>query len=129
MQAIILAAGMGRRLGELTGDNTKCMLKVNGVRLIDRALDCLSSIGLSRIILVVGYKGDNVKEYVGNEPFMLTYGDAVGDINVNELLEFHKNQLLPIVRFGIDPHHKPFYKRLLSFFQHFQIQYYFLKQQ
>lgn len=66
MQAIILAAGMGRRLGELTGDNTKCMLKVNGVRLIDRALDCLSSIGLSRIILVVGYKGDNVKEYVGN---------------------------------------------------------------
>ena len=57
---------MGRRLGELTGDNTKCMLKVNGVRLIDRALDCLSSIGLSRIILVVGYKGDNVKEYVGN---------------------------------------------------------------
>lgn len=66
MQAIILAAGMGRRLGELTGDNTKCMLKVNGVRLIDRALDCLSSIGLSRIILVVGYKGDNVKEYIGN---------------------------------------------------------------
>ena len=53
-------------MGELTGNNTKCMLKVNGVRLIDRALDCLSSIGLSRIILVVGYKGDNVKEYVGN---------------------------------------------------------------
>lgn len=66
MQAIILAAGMGRRLGELTGDNTKCMLKVNGVRLIDRALDCLSKLGLSRIILVVGYKGDNVKAYVGN---------------------------------------------------------------
>lgn len=66
MQAIILAAGMGRRLGELTGDNTKCMLKVNGVRLIDRALDCLSKVGLSRIILVVGYKGDNVKAYVGN---------------------------------------------------------------
>lgn len=65
MQAIILAAGMGRRLGELTGDNTKCMLKVNGVRLIDRALECLSSLNLSRIILVVGYKGENVKQYVG----------------------------------------------------------------
>ncbi len=37
MQAIILAAGMGRRLGELTKDNTKCMLKVNGMRLIDRS--------------------------------------------------------------------------------------------
>ena len=38
MQAIILAAGMGRRLGRYTQDNTKCMLPVNGVRLIDRVL-------------------------------------------------------------------------------------------
>lgn len=65
MHAIILAAGMGRRLGELTKDNTKCMLEVNGIRLIDRTLDSLSSLGLSRIILVVGYNGDKVKQYVG----------------------------------------------------------------
>ena len=65
MQAIILAAGMGRRLGELTGDNTKCMLKVNGVRLIDRALECLYQVGISRLILVVGYKAKNVIDYVG----------------------------------------------------------------
>ena len=31
MQAIILAAGMGKRLGNLTKDNTKCMVKVNGI--------------------------------------------------------------------------------------------------
>ena len=31
MQAIILAAGMGKRLGNLTKDNTKCMVKVNGM--------------------------------------------------------------------------------------------------
>lgn len=31
-----------------------------------------------------------IKDYVGNETFMLTYGDAVGDINIKELLEFHK---------------------------------------
>ena len=66
MQAVILAAGMGRRLGELTGDNTKCMLEVNGVKLIDRALACLSELNLSRVVLVVGYKGENVKRYVGN---------------------------------------------------------------
>ena len=36
MQAIILAAGMGKRLGNLTKDNTKCMVKVNGIPLIDR---------------------------------------------------------------------------------------------
>ena len=67
MQAIILAAGMGKRLGEYTHDNTKCMLEVNGVRLIDRALDALESVGVSRIVLVVGYKEQNVKDYVGYE--------------------------------------------------------------
>ena len=66
MQAIILAAGMGRRLGELTENNTKCMLKVNGVRLIDRALECLSHFDLQRIVLVVGYQGENLKRHVGN---------------------------------------------------------------
>ncbi len=67
MQAIILAAGMGKRLGEYTQDNTKCMLVVNGVRLIDRTLESLYSVGVSRVVLVVGYKGQNVKDYVGYE--------------------------------------------------------------
>ena len=67
MQAIILAAGMGKRLREYTKDNTKCMLEVNGVKLIDRALSCLAEINVSRIVLVVGYKGEHVKEYVGNQ--------------------------------------------------------------
>ena len=35
---LVLAAGMGKRLKELTKDNTKCMIKVNGVSLIDRML-------------------------------------------------------------------------------------------
>lgn len=65
MQAIILAAGMGKRLGEYTQDNTKCMLKVNGVRLIDRTLEALYTVGVSRVVLVVGYKGQNVRDYVG----------------------------------------------------------------
>lgn len=67
MQAIILAAGMGKRLGEYTQNNTKCMLEVNGVRLIDRALEILHGLGVSRVVLVVGYKGQNVKDYVGND--------------------------------------------------------------
>ena len=67
MQAIILAAGMGKRLGEYTSNNTKCMLEVNGIKLIDRALACLHDISVSRVVLVVGYKGQNVKDYVGVE--------------------------------------------------------------
>lgn len=67
MQAIILAAGMGRRLGELTKNNTKCMVKVNGVRLIDRLLNQLIQFPLKRIILVIGYEGEKLKNYLGNK--------------------------------------------------------------
>lgn len=67
MQAIILAAGMGRRLGEYTKDNTKCMLEVNGVKLIDRALEYLYRSKILRVILVVGYKAQNVIDYVGTD--------------------------------------------------------------
>lgn len=64
MQAIILAAGMGRRLGTLTNENTKCMIKVHGKTLIERMLEQLSSLNLSRIIIVIGYKGENLKKYI-----------------------------------------------------------------
>lgn len=64
MQAIILAAGMGRRLGEFTADNTKCMLEVNGVRLIDRMLHQLGQLDLSRIVIVTGYKSENLTDYI-----------------------------------------------------------------
>lgn len=66
MQAIILAAGMGRRLGDLTKGHTKCMVEVNGVTLIDRVIKQLSRLNLSRLVLVVGYKGKELKEYIGN---------------------------------------------------------------
>jgi histidinol-phosphate/aromatic aminotransferase/cobyric acid decarboxylase-like protein/CTP:phosphocholine cytidylyltransferase-like protein len=64
MQAIILAAGMGRRLGEYTKDNTKCMVPVNGVRLIDRLLGQLAGLDLQRIIIVTGYKGRELRECI-----------------------------------------------------------------
>ncbi len=67
MQAIILAAGMGRRLGEFTRNNTKCMLEVNGVRLIDRLLGQLSRFDLKRVVIVVGYERENLKSYLGEE--------------------------------------------------------------
>lgn len=65
MQAMILAAGMGRRLKELTHDNTKCMVKVNGVTLIERLLGQLEKHELSRIVIVVGYEGQKLIDYIG----------------------------------------------------------------
>ena len=67
MQAIILAAGMGKRLGEYTKNNTKCMVPVNGVPLIGRVLQQLSGLNLSRVVIVVGYEGQKLIDYIGNE--------------------------------------------------------------
>ncbi len=66
MHAIILAAGMGKRLKELTRNNTKCMVKVNGVTLIERVLRQLDRLGLSKVVLVVGYEGEKLKDYVSS---------------------------------------------------------------
>ena len=64
MQAVILAAGMGKRLGELTKGNTKCMIEVGGETLISRLLRQLDKHALSKIILVVGYKAQELKDYL-----------------------------------------------------------------
>jgi len=64
MQAIILAAGMGKRLKELTKENTKCMVEVNGVSLIDRMLHQIEKQDVSRIIIVVGYEGKKLIEFI-----------------------------------------------------------------
>lgn len=55
---------MGRRLGEFTADNTKCMLEVNGVRLIDRMLDQLKAQNIDRIVIVTGYEGEKLRNYL-----------------------------------------------------------------
>ena len=60
---------MGRRLGEYTRNNTKCMVEVNGQKLIDRLLLQLQKLNLSRIIIVVGYKGKELQAHVQASPF------------------------------------------------------------
>ncbi|SFG75661.1 Histidinol-phosphate/aromatic aminotransferase or cobyric acid decarboxylase [Lachnospiraceae bacterium C7] len=64
MQGMILAAGMGKRLKYLTKNNTKCMVKVNGISLIERMLRIMDKKQLSRIVIVVGYKGKQLIEYI-----------------------------------------------------------------
>ena len=59
---------MGKRLKNLTANNTKCMVKVNGVPMIDRVLRQLDAHRLSRIILVVGYEGEKLKAHVRSLP-------------------------------------------------------------
>ncbi len=68
MQAIILAAGMGKRLGELTKGNTKCMIEVGGETLISRLLQQLDKQHLSRIVMVIGYKAQELRDYLATLP-------------------------------------------------------------
>lgn len=68
MQALILAAGMGKRLGDLTQDNTKSMVKVNGITLIERMLEQITRFGIDKITLVIGYKGKELKEFIAKLP-------------------------------------------------------------
>ena len=78
MQAVILAAGMGKRLGELTKGNTKCMIEVGGETLISRLLRQLDKYNLSKIILVIGYKAQELKDYLAT-------------VQVQTLIEFVEN--------------------------------------
>lgn len=66
MQAVILAAGMGKRLKDLTMNHTKCMIRVNGVTLIEKMLAQLDALNLKRIVIVVGYEGKKLMDYIAS---------------------------------------------------------------
>ena len=76
LQAVILAAGMGKRLGKYTKEVTKGMVKVAGKTLIERALDSLLG-KVSKVVLVVGYRAEKLKKFLGNSyrGLRLTYID------------------------------------------------------
>lgn len=60
----MLAAGMGKRLAEYSNGNTKCMVPVDGERLIDRAIESIKMAGIKRFVLVIGYQAENLKNYI-----------------------------------------------------------------
>ena len=64
MQALILAAGLGKRLAKYTKNNTKCMVTVAGKKLIDHAVEAIKRANIKKLVIVTGYKSDNLKNYV-----------------------------------------------------------------
>lgn len=67
MQALMLAAGLGKRLGRYTKDGTKCMVEVNGKALIEYAIEALVKAGIKKFTLVVGYKADKLKSFIASK--------------------------------------------------------------
>lgn len=65
MKAIILAAGVGKRLWPVTQHRPKCLIELNGRTLLDRSFEALARAGVRQSVLVVGYKQDMVREAAG----------------------------------------------------------------
>src|SRR3989338_1956990 len=62
MKAIILAAGIGSRLGEINKGNPKCLIKINGKPIARKQVESLHANNITDISMVVGYQEDKVKQ-------------------------------------------------------------------
>jgi choline kinase len=69
MKAIILAAGVGKRIGAATGNRPKCLLEFGGRSLLVRYLDALLAVGVKSAVLVVGHRQDLIRDAVGGESY------------------------------------------------------------
>ena len=67
MKAVVLAAGLGKRLASITADKPKVLVKVGEKTLIEHCLDKLRCLGINQVALVIGYKGEMVKELLGKK--------------------------------------------------------------
>lgn len=118
-QAVLLAAGRGTRMKELTNDLPKPMLEVRGKPILQHIIEGLRNAGIQRVLIIVGYRGDVVrahfengakfglaveyvrqevqdgtgrvvelaKDFAGNAPFILSYGDIlIEPINYRRLV-------------------------------------------
>ncbi|HEX2055432.1 MAG TPA: phosphocholine cytidylyltransferase family protein [Nitrospiraceae bacterium] len=86
MKAIILAAGVGKRLWPVTQHRPKCLIELGGHSLVHRYLDALASLNVRRAVIVVGYKQEMIRVAVGTE-----YAGVSVSYLVNE--EFHRGSI------------------------------------
>jgi UDP-N-acetylglucosamine diphosphorylase / glucose-1-phosphate thymidylyltransferase / UDP-N-acetylgalactosamine diphosphorylase / glucosamine-1-phosphate N-acetyltransferase / galactosamine-1-phosphate N-acetyltransferase len=114
-QAVLLAAGRGTRMRELTAEVPKPMIKVRGKPVLQHIVDGLRDAGVQRLLVVVGYRADAVRnffgnsveyvaqevqdgtgrvvdlarDFVGESPFVLGYGDILVDrVNYRAIVDF-----------------------------------------
>ena len=66
MQAVILAAGAGTRIGSPEGQRPKCLLEVGGRTLLQHQLAALQNVGIASVVVVVGYERAQIRELIGS---------------------------------------------------------------
>jgi len=88
MKAVVLAAGLGKRLATVSVEKPKVLVKIGEKTLIERNLDKLRKLGINQIALVIGYKGEMVKEVVGET---VTYYEQKEQLGTAHALYCAKN--------------------------------------
>lgn len=124
MKAIILAAGRGTRMPEITGNIPKCLIDINGKTILKRQIEILQKNSITHIYVVIGHKAsiiseeigniynvklienkayaitDNIyslslaKDYIKSEEFILLNGDAIFDENIIKWLVKEKEKTI-----------------------------------
>lgn len=89
MQAVILAGGLGTRLGEETSIRPKPMIEIGGMPIIWHIMKLYSAHGVSDFIVCLGYKGYLIKEYFAN--YFLHTADVTIDLRNGNAMEIHQN--------------------------------------
>ena len=122
MKAVILAGGLGSRISEETKLKPKPMVEIGGKPIIWHIMKIYSFYGINDFIICCGYKGEKIKKYFAennenwnvscidtgletmtggrlkriqnlvDDTFCFTYGDTVNDLNIEELIKFHKKE-------------------------------------
>ncbi|MFT5729564.1 MAG: choline kinase [Desulforhopalus sp.] len=64
--ALLLAAGTGSRLAPLTDSTPKCLVKVNGISILERLIASLHEHNFNRLIVVLGHQGESIRDYLGS---------------------------------------------------------------
>ena len=72
-RAVILAAGRGKRMGSITEDIPKPMLPVNGKPMLEHILERLSQAGIKKFLIVIGYRGNMIKDHFRNLPYKIKF--------------------------------------------------------
>ena len=122
MKVLILAGGLGTRLSEETELKPKPMVEIGGKPILWHIMKISvdmanNSVEIHRMQTepwkvtmlytglesMTGYRIKKAKEYVGNEPFLLTYGDGVADINIKDLIDFHNKSKKTVTMTAVRP--------------------------
>lgn len=84
MKAILIAAGMGRRLSPYTDDRPKCLVEVAGRSLLHRQLDNYRRVGVREFVVIRGYLADRMAAALAQEP----------DVRLVDNPDFQRNNIL-----------------------------------